>query len=201
MLTTLDGVGIGAVLILRRTGSGEILLVRKAQRAGYEWSGRWALPGGVLRTEDIPEHRSQIDFHKAARSALRRRVRAEVGIELAPNAEIEAVPPCPAPITRYTVHGAQRHVLVSAFALTCPIDAVPTATDASIEEVGWFEFDQICERWGQIAPANRIILAHQIWPELSEDDRCQLEPGLREALARCARWSGGRGLSPAPFIT
>ncbi len=201
ILTTPDGVGLGAVLILRHAGGDGLLLVRKAYRPEYEWSDHWALPGGMLRDCDLPEDHSQIDFHVLAAAALRRRLRAEAGIELAPGAKIEPAPPCPAPITRYTVHGAQRHVLVSAFALRGSVDVAPSASDASIAEVGWFGGDAICERWGQIAPANRIILAHALWAELSEAERHQMEPGLRGALSQLAQWSGDRGLSPAPFIT
>ncbi len=194
-------VAVGAVLCLRQAGTGRLLLARKAERPDYEWGGHWVLPGGLLRAGDSPPGRSQIDVEGAARTALRRRVRAEAGIELASDAEIERVPPYPAPVTRYTARSATRHVLVLAFGLANPIDAQPRVNDPSIDEVGWFGMPHILEVWAQVAPANRIILAHQLQPELSEAERREMEPGLREALALCAQWAGDRGLPPAPGPT
>jgi len=187
-------VELGAVLVARRVDAPSVLLVQKAARAGYEWSGRWALPGGMLRGQDLHSVGVE-DLEALARAAMARRVAVEVGVPLHGVGSARPLGLIPPPVTHYHLKAKSCYVLVLPFVLE-GVEALPTQSDdPSIATARWRE---PVEAWGELTPATSLILGHLLWRELGATGRASVEPLLRDALAVCRGWAAEVGLPPVP---
>jgi len=174
------GFDLGVVLLVRDRG--RVLMVKKAARSGYEFSGMWTLPGGRIRGEG--------SLTEAMEDSIRRRVRAEAGVEIDnPILPISMLPP----LTRYTVAGVSCTTAI--LPLMAEVRGVPAVSDASISEVAWRD---LSGSWRWIAPANRVILGVALWDELDGFQRSAARSALKEAWEMCAMWSGLLQLPPPP---
>ena len=101
---------VGAVALLRRE-DGAVLFVEQRHSEG------WALPGGLLRRGEAPDH------------AVTREVAEEVGIDL---------PPAALPVPVATVNARVRRVDL-VYDLPLPAGAVARREDvAEVRRLGWF---------------------------------------------------------------
>jgi 8-oxo-dGTP pyrophosphatase MutT (NUDIX family) len=178
------GVGLGAVLVLTNPEKPECLMVRKAQRPGYEFSGMWAFPGGMVRLAgDTPKPLQEIVL-----DSLRDRVRAETGLSLAPLAGNRNQPPL---VTGYLAKGQRRYTLVVPFELPTErakeiLNAPISSHDSSVTAVAWIDPRS---KWNRIAPANRVFAAATLWPILSEEERRAAQFEVEQALKLLNEWS------------
>ncbi len=174
------GFFLGAVLLARR---GErVLLVRKASRPGYAFSGMWALPGGRVRGGGV--------LAEGLESTVRQRLAAEAGVVL--QGGLVALPGQP-PLSRYVRDGRQHATLV--LPLTGRVQGEPVASDDSITEARFVEPTGL---WRQIAPANRVILGSALWGELDGIQRAAARGPLQSAWEDCAMWAAMLRLPPPP---
>ena len=67
--------GLGAVLIIERSGTLKVHLVRKSARPGFEGNEQFAFPGGMIRSYDTHTTLSDWIYH-----LLQERVAAEVNL-------------------------------------------------------------------------------------------------------------------------
>ena len=106
---------VGAVALLRRA-DGQLLFVDQRHSEG------WALPGGLLRRGECPDH------------AVVREVAEEVGV---------ALNPADLPVPLAAVNARLRRVDL-VYLLDAPADAHPHQEDeAEVRRVGWFTTDQL----------------------------------------------------------
>lgn len=128
----------------------QVVLVRKATVAGYEFSGKWSLPGGIVRGAHVD------GIWGALRNSLRHRVRLETGLIL-PFVDIASGDwGTHRPITRYTVKGEVKYTAV--IPALCAPDSLAdlVANDHSVDEARWVEVEDLHNF--DLAPANRIIV-------------------------------------------
>jgi hypothetical protein len=183
------GLACGAVVFLREETGGRVLLVQKAERPGYEFSGLWALPGGMLRSVDSHvEQGLEEDLEEAGNRYVHIRTLQETGVALA-QPEIRAVKTLfPPPVTRYKAKGKVRHTLVLPFTHPpLPSRVEPLiATCPSIAAASWC--DPI-KCWEEIAPANQLLLAHHLWAEWTVGQRKEVLPALEAAREKLTKWA------------
>jgi 8-oxo-dGTP pyrophosphatase MutT (NUDIX family) len=185
-----DGrVAIGAVLLIENA-AGEIVVVTKAPKPGYEFSGSDTLPGGMLRSACAGPIRPD-DLRRIAFESLSMRASAEAGYlpESAP-AVIELNPP---PTTSYTVGGARKHVVVLPYAITAPQGFHPVASDRSVTTARWVNPLEVIPN---LAPANCIVVCKFIWPRLDAALRGKCRASIGNAAADCKRWAQEAGVPP-----
>ncbi|HEX8391258.1 MAG TPA: CoA pyrophosphatase [Longimicrobium sp.] len=122
------GIARAAVAILLRDAQGglELLLIRRAERAGDPWSGHMALPGGREQADDAgPEHTAA------------RETREEVGIDVAAGGRLvgalEPVGP----------HSARApRILVRPFVFAVPAD-VQVQANHEVSAAVWIPVDEL----------------------------------------------------------
>lgn len=174
----------GVVLINAADG---FATVRKAAKPGYEFSGDWALPGGMVRVSGAGQSlRARID------AALRERARAEAGLTLQALIPLNALGPV---VTRYTAKRRLRHTLVAAFESAAPTGARLEPADPSIQAARWAV--PTTELSG-FAPANRLILGHRLWPCLDADHQEAARRVLAEAVEACGDYAAEVGVIQPP---
>jgi len=182
-----DGrVGLGVVALIA-SPQRELLLVRKAERPGYAFSGLWALPGGMVRT------RHGDTWADALWEALRDRVQAEAGLAVDQVRDWRWIELHPPPTTSYHARGATRHTLVLGVAGQVDGATPPSGDDPSISERQWMS---PVGRWRDLAPANCLIVASWCWPYLDEGQRREALPAVNDARAQCSGWAVEAGVAP-----
>jgi hypothetical protein len=136
------------IVLLAQHGS-EIIAVRKARVAGYEFSNLLALPGGLVRADS-----SSRTFYSAVERSLYDRALRECGLRKEAIENLRLVE-ADFPVTSYTAKGQRRFTLV--VAARCEIyNFIPAAADRSISEAVLLGAPLPLH---EFAPANRIILA------------------------------------------
>jgi hypothetical protein len=188
---TLDGrVGLGLVVLLE-TPNLEILVIRKAFRNGYEFSGQLALPGGMVRSNAIE---SNVNFAADLDRTVLDRLQHEVGISgsLLPRLEPSSITPL---VTSYTARGEKRHTIV----LPCQGQVTgkfPLQSQApSVQDPEWMHWEQLASLLEETAPANRLILAHYLWKRMSPLQRNASSAKVAEAANNCRAWAFEAGLT------
>lgn len=160
--------------------------VQKAAKLGYEFSGFWALPGGMIRAAAEEPLRLRID------AALRERVRAEAGLDLKIVTPLSALGPV---ITCYTAKECLRYTLVAAFESSVPVTSVLAPSDTSIQAARWsFPLADL----SGFAPANRLILGHRLWMYLDVSQQAAARGTLTEATMACIGYAVEAGIAPPP---
>jgi hypothetical protein len=84
-LLALEGTDLecGAVLFLRETARGRVLMAQKNPRDGYVFSGLWVLPGGMMRELDPRVEEAQRETAEESGSRfIQKRVAQETGLEI-----------------------------------------------------------------------------------------------------------------------
>lgn len=157
-------------------------VVRKAERDDYEFSGLWALPGGMVRPME----------GEASSAAMLRSTASRLTAEAGLSSEGLRLRTDLGPIaTSYTVKGKRRFTLVASLSTISSDDAELRPADGSVCEADWADI-----KWGAdvFAPANRILLAHQLWPVMDAACRQQWRPSVESALVDCTQWAEAIGL-------
>lgn len=183
-----SGVGLGAVALCVDEFTGDILVVRKSVRPGYEFSNLYALPGGMIRWRTATEA-----LRDAIAGSLSSRCERETGLLLSCETPLIPIDLFPPPTTRYLARGVVRHTLVLPFRVARVRRFVPHAGDASVTEASWQPPAVVLPA---MAPANRVILAHGLWSRLSATARRELVPCVQEAVGVCAEWARSVGVAP-----
>ncbi|PWE34993.1 hypothetical protein DD563_02785 [Pelagicola sp. LXJ1103] len=126
-----------------------VVIVRKAPVDGYEFSGKWALPGGLIRGGDAS------NFQAALSASVRRRAQNEANIVLGDLEIIDGKWGRDYPVTRYTVRGVKKYTVVIPVLASLTGDQNPFARDHSISEAKWVNLSKMGNL--EFAPANTII--------------------------------------------
>jgi len=183
-----SGVGLGAVALCVDDLTGDVLVVRKSVRPGYEFSNLYALPGGMIRWRTSTEA-----LRDAIAGSLFSRCERETGLLLSCETPLIPIDLFPPPTTRYLARGVVRHTLVLPFRVVRVRRFVPHASDASVTEASWQPPAVVLPA---MAPANRVILAHVLWSRLSATAWRELVPCVQEAVGVCAEWARSVGVAP-----
>jgi ADP-ribose pyrophosphatase YjhB (NUDIX family) len=174
---------IGVVLLAQLKA--RIIVIQKAAKAGYEFSGAFALPGGIVRGAMADT------FEESLNRSLLRRAGLECGIEKGDLSETIFIHDGPWPVTSYTARGAKRFTMVLAVKASLARDVTLIGTDSSVERALWW---QPPLPWKLLAPANRLILAHVFSRDISEAERSAAKVYIDEALRQCNGWAAEIGL-------
>jgi 8-oxo-dGTP pyrophosphatase MutT (NUDIX family) len=179
---------IGCVLLLHRDA--EFVFIRKAPKPDYEFSGLWALPGGVVRTSSEPSADIEPEALSAlAAASLRARASAECGWD-GREEELSLDLSVQPRMTSYGASGARRHALVYAFAANAAPGFAPIASDRSVSEARWMDPNDLI---GQLAPANCLIVFSRIRDRLLPNERAQWIPHVEAAFASSSAWAAEVG--------
>ena len=186
--------GIGAVLVVERAHTRELLLVRKAYRPGFEGNGQLAFPGGMIRPSD--PHASIDSWIQAS---LATRVAAEVSLDLPACGAITPLEVVPPVVAAYTAKGKRRYTVILPFTVSLAQDFKPRSHDSTVYDPGW---RVPLHLWGEITLTNRLIAAYYLWPRLSDKERKEAKPFLLEVLNQSSRWAAEVQLPPpvAPWL-
>ncbi|HEV8716951.1 MAG TPA: hypothetical protein VGX03_29545 [Candidatus Binatia bacterium] len=147
--------GIGALLVVERACSRELLFVRKAYRLGFAGNGQLAFPGGMIRPSE--PHAS---IESWIRSSLTTRAAAEVGLDLHSCGEISPLDGMPPVVAVYTAKGRRRHTVILPFTLSLAQVFRPWAQDSTVYDPEWRDPRKL---WSEITPTNRLITAYYLW--------------------------------------
>jgi hypothetical protein len=181
--------GLGAVLVVERGHTRELLLARKSYRRGYEGNDQWAFPGGRVR----PSAEGG-DITNWIQASLATRVLAEVNLDLSSQEQYSPLDSCPPVVAAYTARGGRRHTVILPFTLALGPEFCPWSHDATVYAPGWH---MPMNLWHEITPTNRLIAAYYLWNRLAEAERQAAQPWLVEALQQAAEWAAEVQL-PAP---
>jgi 8-oxo-dGTP pyrophosphatase MutT (NUDIX family) len=166
--------GLGAVLIIERSRTQEVLLVRKSARPGFAGNDQFAFPGGMVRPHGTHTNVSDWICH-----SLQERVSAEVNLDLSHYPPMTMLVVTPPIVAAYTARGRRRHTAIIPFCLTVRSDFQPCAQDSTVYDPGWRDLRDV---WSEITPTNRLIAAQYVWPRLTEQERLSAQPSVTEAL-------------------
>lgn len=186
---------LGAVLMAQY--GGEFVTIRKSPADGgaYEFGGLYALPGGMVRTDDCP-----LEATAAAtvlvEASLRARVFKEASLALAAVSAISFCKVGPV-VSSYSVKGNARFTLVAPYASSLEERAALHADDHSVDACTWMSCDAI--PWDRFAPANCVIMAHRLWAILADRERDSARPYIARSVAQCSRWAHWVGLPAVPL--
>jgi ADP-ribose pyrophosphatase YjhB (NUDIX family) len=180
--------GLGVVLLLEQDDA--VLLIRKAPKSGYEFSGLLALPGGMVRGKQGDS------LAQAVHSSLASRLQAEAGVSLDALQLLPSLVSVPPPISSYTAKGRRRFTAVLGLRAEARGEIRPVAGDRSVDRA---ELWRPPLPWRQLAPANCLLLATQRWPRLDPAERSLAREPVRRSLERCQGWARQLDLpAPAP---
>jgi 8-oxo-dGTP pyrophosphatase MutT (NUDIX family) len=180
--------GLGAVLIVERSGTRDFLLVRKCARPGFEGNNQLAFPGGMIRPSGT--HHTLTDW---IAQSLQERVAAEVNLDLSHYPPITMLAVVPPIVAAYTAKGQRRHTVIMPFRVTVRSDFQPYVQDTTVYDPGWRDCREV---WSEITPTNRLIAAQHEWARLTEQERRSAQPSIAEALGQAATWAAEIGFPP-----
>lgn len=186
---TIQGGACAIGIVLFVTCDRSVVLVRKARKPGYEFSGKLTLPGGNVRTTGATH------FVKDVVTSLHGRVRAECGLDPDSLTGVQLEDISFAPVTTYTSTsgGARRCALVlcarasASFANLAP-------DDPSVEAAFW---QRAPYPWQELAPANRLHIARAVSTEMSDGEKNAQLHWIEDALTFCNDAAVKLGLPPA----
>jgi hypothetical protein len=87
------------------------------------------------------------------------------------------------------------YTLVTAFESSLPARLELSPADGSIKAARWMAMTADLHGF---APANRLILGHQLWSHLSEVEQQTLRAPIAQALAACAVYAVEASVTPPP---
>lgn len=188
---------LGAVLFLR-CGSAVAMVQKAARDPKYEFSRAWSMPGGMVRARDTAADGNEINIPKLLTRSTTARAEAEAGVVLEHHGE--AVPSMlHGPIvSSYTVKDTRKFVLITVQVAQMNECCSLTVQDHSVQNACWMEppFP-----WAEIAPANRVLLAHTYWQSLEDRERESARLAIEDGLVKCRSWGRAMGwpLLAAPW--
>jgi len=172
--------GLGAVLVVERGHTRELIFARKSYRKGYEGNNQWTFPGGMVRPSAGGGITSWI------KTSLATRVGAEVNLGLSAREKYSPLNNWPPVVAAYKVRGSRRHTVILPFILSLAQEFRPWSKDATVYDPGWYVPVNL---WHEITPTNRLIAAYYLWSRLSETERREARPWLVEALNQATGWA------------
>ncbi len=173
--------GLGAVLVVEREFSRELLFVRKSYRLGFEGNGQRAFPGGVVRPSEGGTY-----IQSRVQTSLATRVAAEVSLDLPSQGMVAPLEGMPPVVAAYTARGGRRHTVILPFTIRLAQDFRPWSHDPTVYAPGWRAPMKL---WSEITLTNRLIAAYYLWPRLSQMERREAQPFLVEALQQASAWA------------
>lgn len=182
---------IGAVLLLLDPARKMVVLIRKAAKEGYEFSNMLALPGGMIRTME-----GSGTVLNCILNSLIERVYLECGLRV-DSGDIVSMEMAPPPVTRYTVKGEPRYVVVLPFACAISDCSKLQSIVSSVSEASWVDIAADWN-WDEVTPACRIVLVNGIWSLLSGEDRDNAIKSVGESQRKCNEWASEAGLPRSP---
>jgi hypothetical protein len=195
---TFDGrIGFGVVILLE-TSSGDLLLLKKASKSDYEFSGLFALPGGMIRAQQTADH----DFPSDLERTIYDRLENEAGIfehslpHIAPAANTPLV-------TSYTAKGSRRYTIVLPYLGQFKERANVESRSSSVQEPRWLHWREVIPLLAQTAPANRLVIASYLWQRMDRTQRRDIAVSIDEAVQVCRGWACEVGLDsfqPKAFL-
>jgi hypothetical protein len=165
---------VGIVLLTRYRD--KVVLVRKAQVTGYEFSGRLTLPGGIVRGP------AGATFDDCAENSIALRASRECGVDPDLLEDLRLDETGNPPVTSYTAKGSRRYTLVLAAHVTLRDAFAPKSNDQTVSEA--FLTDMPLS-WEEFAPANRLILAKTLSNDISEKEKAACTGQIDQALSFC----------------
>ena len=181
---TLGGdLGIGFVALIE-TRAKEILLIRKANKHNYEYSGRLALPGGMIRSKEVHSPEFLRDFEYS----IQARLEEESGLSPSLFNGLEPLSTI-TPVTSYTAKGARRHTLVLPLSGKISGQVPLLATSSSVQEPQWVHWAEVVSLIREVAPANCLVLASYLQDRLTPNQRDFIAPAVEKALHDCTGWA------------
>lgn len=177
-----DAWRVGGVVF---AGAGDrFIAVRKAPKDGYEFAGLWALPGGMVRVQDL-----DLPLSSSAATALSQRFEAETGLVPEALTPVKTLGPV---TTAYSVDNERRHTVMMVY--TGEVEGMrdPRTKDPSISEAAWLT---VMPDLATLAPGNRVILGHLLWQGLSLPQRQDAGPHIAEALIECTAAAAEAGIT------
>ena len=142
---------IGAVVLALQNN--HIAVVRKSNVKGYEFSGKWSFPGGIVRGEN-PD-----GMWAALKDSLVRRAKLEAGLDLTRLSIPGGRWGGEYPVTRYTVRGEEKFTAVVPVVAELQSQQSLKTRDKSVSEAAWIEVGELHKL--NFAPANAVI-AHKM---------------------------------------
>lgn len=170
--------GLGALLVVERAETKELLFARKTYRPGFEGNDQFTFPGGMIRPQDRRE-----SMARWIQESLAIRVAAEVGLEFHAYQNMAPLEVTPPVVTAYIAKGRRRHTVILPFVLSMTQVFSPWTQDPTVYDPGWYSPVQV---WREITPANRLIAAYYLWPRLSQQEQTETKPFLDEAFTQAA---------------
>jgi hypothetical protein len=184
---------LGAILFAKSPAG--FVLVQKAPVSGYEFSGLWSLPGGMVRNNSEAGTGS-VSVNSLALSSLMVRAEREAGLSKELISDLKPCPYIGPVVTSYSAKGETRYTLIATFMVETYDSPSLAVSDHSVSDAKW---EQAPIFWDEITPANRLILAHLRWSDLSETERSEAMPSLQQAFHFCSHAAELSGL-PAPIL-
>ena len=171
--------------VLMACSKDRFVAVRKARKPHYDFSGLWAMPGGMVRSQGAVLERD-------IEASLRTRAAAESGLAVE---SLKRAPGLGPVVTAYDVAGLRRYVVVVAYVSDFPQPMSLNTSDASVTDAIW---SVVPPPWSEFAPANRLIVGHLLWGRLEPAECLSAQPALQAALAECTAAAREIGW-PAPL--
>lgn len=144
--------------------------------------------GGMIREasnirRSIPE---------AVTVSLKSRIAAEAGLKPTETFHVTPIGPI---FSRHTRGGRTRSTLIIVRRLALQAEVPLTVHDPSISEARW---QSVPPKGIELAPANRLALAHLLWPTMTEKERGAGYREIEDASERCSQWARSAGVIAAP---
>lgn len=188
---------LGAVLFLR-CGSAVAMVQKAARDPKYEFGHAWSMPGGMVRARDWAADGNEINIPKLVTRSLAARAEAEAGVVSEHYGEAVSSMLHGPIVSSYTVKNTRKFALITVQVAQMPECRALTVQDHSVQSARWVEppFP-----WAEIAPANRVLLAHALWQSLEDREREIARLSIEDGLVKCRTWGRATGwpLLAAPW--
>jgi hypothetical protein len=185
---------LGTVLMLQHDGA--LAVVQKsANDPNYEFALAFSLPGGMVRSSDDAVE-AKIETEKLLTHSLAVRALAEANISLDRCERLRIAAEFGPVVTSYTAKGAIRFTLIAVQSAVAQEATDLASRDRSVRDACWARPPF---QWECFAPANRVLVAHALWHQLSGQDREAAVTPVEAAVRRCAAWGKEMGWGHLPL--
>lgn len=186
---------LGAIVFANSKQSFAAIQKAAPSSGNYEFKDLWALPGGMVRASNRQPDWSDSEILRLTIASSRQRAELEAGFppdETQNPAPIGSLGPI---VTSYTAKGQQRYTLVVVLEFEVPEPFELSPRDHSVQAARWME---IPPPWDRFAPANRLAIAHLLWPRLAAEQKETARAPIEEAARQCASWASDTGWPSPP---
>lgn len=175
------GVKLGVVVFAWREETIQVLCVRKSDKAGYVFSGKWALPGGMVRAETGDQAFG--DLLDAVYASAARRCVSEAGLLVSDRTALSLIDMA-TPVTCFDVDRIRQFVRVVPLLFSGPTPDTPESADSSITDARWWLAQDVLPL---MSPANCVVL-HGLVGSLLPSAYPGLVAAVGVAKAQCDTW-------------